>query len=250
MTCNCICEKIEFNCGVTEPEFTMGKCVYPTAMSMELNIRSRFDCLFYNETCGYGNDVIGIVDCYDRNALLDATVNGTYILNRSSLINADYPNSPGVEESEDSFRYSYFENLTPYNTNWSCLGQCPGCYADGIRIQATASRCGAPRQIPGYITALSACGATGYLRILVPMKHTYPSSFPNIPGHPFYNPHVVPGEILTYVTYQPISCNGSVTYLFHSLLTGHPEDGFGDGTGVGSTTTIFPPTITLTPVET
>jgi hypothetical protein len=249
MTCNCICEKIEFNCGATEPDFTMGKCIYPSAMSMELNIQSRFDCLFYNEGCGGNNETIGIIDCYDRNALLDATVNGTYILNRSSLINADYPNNPGQAESEDFFSYSYFEDLTYYDLNWACLGRCGGCYADGITVQATASRCGTTLQIPGYITALSACGATGYLRISVPLKHTMPSSFPNIPGHPFTNYIVVAREILTYVTYQPILCNGSVTYLFHSVLTGHPEDGFGDGTGVGSWTTIFPPTITLTPVE-
>lgn len=235
MSCVCPCENIKFGCASNEPEFTIGKCVFPSAMSLDLNIQSRSDCLFYKSQCETGTEVgarYGYVDCYDRQAKLDAFVNGTYILTRTG--------------AEDVFSYRFSYEPEPIDV-FNCHGTCSNCHSDAVIITATATRCINPvvpygAQKPQY----NSYGLTGYLSITYPTRHKYPSTFPTIISHTNNGVFIFGTEQIIYSTNDPIPCSGAVSFI---LSFGAGDFGLAqDITARNNQTTIYQPTITLTPV--
>ncbi len=235
MSCNCKCENIQFGCGITTPEYSIGKCIYPESFSLDFQLRSRFDCIWYDIACVPNNQITGIIDCYDRQALIDNTINGTYILNRWG---------PGVDqgiEDPSLFSYLYAGPSNPIDIHYDC--GIVASYDGVIRFHMTAARCGQPHSINdnNYDVNAGSCGSTGVLVAVIPLRYLYPSTFPRVPGSTYnLSNFTFPNVTVTYISNQPIACDGPVTFT----LQGGPND----HTGIGTLYTIYPSTITVTPI--
>lgn len=230
MSCLCECERIKFSCGVPTPDFTMGKCVYPEAFSIELNLQSRDDCLGYDTHCfppNYPGAFDGFIDCGDRNEVLNNLVNGTYILTRVA--------------DENTFSYRFIQQnsvclpmplICGNDLNFSCNP----IYNNFILINASANRC-----------SKSPDGITAELNLQLPGWHTNPFDISNFPytTQTNFNAATI---TLRYISNQPISCDGPVSFV----LSNNPPVGPGqfpqDLLGINAANTIFQSQITITPI--
>lgn len=241
MSCVCPCKEVKFSCGFDPVVNIIEQCNFPSAMSVDFYMSSRSDCQFYY-TCynGGGNVHPGVVDCYDRQKVIDDDVNGTYIL--SKITDA---NSNGLVPL---YGYSYsgfgtsipLESLGCLTTGGIILGFSPG-------ISFTLSAVARPADFfnPEMLSYDSA-GNTAYLNVHVSRRETFNKEFPKFwfPGQ-FGNRFIFDSS-LTYATNQPITCSGSLafTHIGTSSNIFVPRDLL----GTDDEWTLFPTSLTLTPV--
>ncbi len=242
MACSaCECENIKYSCSSNGvPTFNIGKCQFPEAMSMELNVTSRNDCLFYSTWCQAYNDTItrnGIIDCYDRQSVLNDLVNGTYILQRG--------------EDEEVFSYGFHKPNDQGNTGQFTCGYGTSFAPSEIKISAVAARCYSKLPFQEEATQYDPWGNTGYLSLQFPGIHLCPSIIPDKYGSPQSENPGCNDMCVTYITNQPISCKGSVTFILSSLQ-GCVFRSFQiaqDHIGYNNQYTMYQTSITLTPLS-
>jgi hypothetical protein len=245
---NCECKEIKFSCGIDPIINIMPKCNFAQGYSVDFFMSSRCDCEFY-ETCGlgYDNKAPGVVDCYDRQAFIDADVNGTYILSKKSGLNPyGFPYL---------FQYEYHElgeQIPLEDAPGSCgfIGQTGGLifFQQEVWMLVTGIQKDAnPYEGPEAMLTYNNEGVTAILSVTVSLRHTFPSSFPKIYINGVYGlDRIHFSETLVYKTTQPITCDGPLTFT-HMMTSSYFQ--LADILGRNSDFSIYPTQLTLTPVQ-
>lgn len=241
MTCeNCKCKEIKFSCSNPPVVNVNELCVFPEAMSIELNFSSRCDCHFYYTNClqnQIGNTYPGIVDCYDRQKFVDEWTNGTYILTRNP--------------DENLFSYTYIGEDIQEPLEGQCFntGITVGLSRQVfISVSAVQTQRGIPRPEDPPILGFDSSGNTAYLTLRVPARETFQSTYPKILLGQAGQDRFVTSYSLIYACNQPITCDGGLTFthiLSNTILGGQV---FREVLGLNSEWTIFPNFLSINPI--
>lgn len=247
---NCECKEIKFSCGIDPIINIMPTCNFAQAYSVDFFMSSRCDCEFY-ETCGlgYDNKSPGVVDCYDRQAIIDADNNGTYILSKGSSLNP-YGN-PYL------FQYEYHElgeQIPLEDAPGSCgfIGQSGMTGLINFQQEVWFLVTGIQKDANQYegteaMLTYNNEGVTAILSVRVSARHTFPSSFPKIYLNGVYGQDRFRfSDSLLYKTTQPITCDGSLTFT-HMISDNYFQ--LVDVLGRNNEFSIYPTQLTLTPVQ-
>lgn len=238
MACkDCKCKEVKFSCGLDPIVNIVEQCKFPDSYSIDFNMSSRSDCHYYQTQCNFAGTppFNGIIDCYNRQDVIDNNVKGIYILQKNN----------SVDQFGNLYLFNYFfkQNLSDVQLKGiGCVFSSDFKWSPEIIFTMTAVQTPpSPTEgLPSMLTYDQA-GHTAFLSVRVPAFHTFPSIFPTYYslGLYGYTPYLFYHDIF-YASNQPITCDGPITFT-------HLDNGL-DALGTDAEFTIFPTTLTAVPI--